>query len=68
MKVFYLRTFNWKLLRPEYRVLFDFVHMVFLSYAGTNDSVTHAKFKVMTAVVKNMNVNWARLLVNLFIE
>lgn len=41
LKVFNLKTFNQKLLKPEYHVLFDFVHKVFLSYAGTNESVTH---------------------------
>lgn len=57
LKVFNLKTFNRKLLKHEYHVLFYFMHKVFLSYAGTNESVTLPKSRVMTTVVKILNVN-----------
>lgn len=56
-KEFDKKTFNRSLLKPEYRVLFEFVHNVFLSYTGSNESVSFLKFQMLTVVVKNLSVN-----------
>lgn len=42
-EVYDLKTFNRKLLKPEYLVLFDFMHKTFLAYAGTHESATLPK-------------------------
>lgn len=63
-----LTTLNRRELKPEYRVLFEFVYNIFFSYAGSNENVTVNKLKVMVAVTKQLDVNWGRLLVNLFLE
>ncbi len=67
-KVYDQKTLNRHDLKSEYRFIFEFVHNVFCSYLGSNESVTLLKLRVITAVVKQLNVNWARLLVNLFIK
>lgn len=54
-------------MKPEYRILFEFIHSVFLSYAGYNENVSLPKLRIMSAVLKQLDVNWARLLVNLLI-
>lgn len=56
-KEFDLKTFNRKLLKPEFRILFEFIHKVFISYAGSNESVSLPKFRVMSAVMKQLDVN-----------
>lgn len=37
---------------------------MFLSQSGTNDHVTHDKFKIMVAIYLNLGINWSRLLVS----
>ncbi len=62
------RKFARPLLHPEYRYLFDLIHKVLLAYTGNNDAVTPAKFRLMAAVMLNLPVNWARLLLALLNE
>lgn len=62
------KTFRRNKLKPVYKYLFEFVHNVFLSYAGSNEAVTFAKFKLLAPIVRQLSVNWGRLLVNLFLK
>lgn len=52
----------------QHQVLFEFVHNILLSYAGSNKFVSLPKFRVMSAVMEQVDINWARLPINLFIE
>lgn len=62
------KKFTRPMLRPAYKALFDLIHKVFLGYPGNNDAVTPAKFRVMTAIVQKLDVNWARFLLELLNE
>lgn len=50
--------------KPAFRLLIDMVHRVFLSQIGTNEQVTMYKFKLMVVIYKNLNVNWACILLS----
>lgn len=63
-----MKAFNRSLLKQEYQILFDFIQKVFMAFSRTYESVTLPKFKYITAVVQRLNVNWARVLVNLLLE
>lgn len=67
-EIFDLKTFNQKLLKPECKILFDFVQKVFMAFAGIHKSATLPKFKVLTAVMQNFSVNWERVLLNLLYD
>lgn len=46
-------------------MFYDFVQKVFLCNSGTFDSVTLYKFRMMVAMIQNLNINWARVLLKL---
>lgn len=48
--------------------MFEFIYNVILSYASSNEFVSLPKFWVMSVVVEQLDINRARLLVNMFIE
>lgn len=66
-KEFNRKTFNHSLLKPEY-LLFAYIHNVFFSNVGSNEAVFLPKLRVLISMIKQLRVNWARLLVNLFIK
>lgn len=45
-------TFNRNKMKSEFWLLFEFIHNVFFSYIGSNESITLPKFRVLIAVVK----------------
>lgn len=49
-------------LKPKYRLLCNFGQKVFLSHSGTFNSITPYKFSMMVAVVRNLDINWTRVL------
>lgn len=55
------KAFSRQCLKPEYRILCDYVQKVFLSHQGTFDSVTPQKLQVMVAVILKLDVNWAQV-------
>lgn len=68
-RTYQLKAFLRTRLTPVYRKLFDLVHRVFLSQTRTNDQVLIYKFRILTAVYLNLNINWARIfLVNMMDE
>lgn len=67
-EIFNLKTFNRKLLKSEYKILFNFVQKVFMAFARTHELVTLPKFKVFTAVVWGLSMNWARVLLSMLYE
>lgn len=56
-KVFDLKIFNRRLLKPEYRILFNIVRKVFMAFYGTHESMTLPKFKCITAIVQILKIN-----------
>lgn len=45
-EMFDLKTFNSRLLKPEYKIFFDFLQKVFMAFAGTHESVTLPEIQV----------------------
>lgn len=44
-------------LKPKYHMLCDFFQKVFLSHSNTFDSVTLYKFRMVVAVIRNLDIN-----------
>lgn len=49
-------------LKLNYKLLFDLVHKVILSWTRMNEHITTFKFHIMAAVYLNLQVNWVCLL------